>query len=117
MLVLQIKSAPWFHGMITRTKAEDILNSKKTLGSFLVRAGLEKGEFYVSVSGGRKIRHVTVHRLDNSFVAICGPNADAMRFSTFYELLDYLRSTPIRFDDDGTYLLLKDFVKFDDHKD
>ena len=113
-LVLQLQSSPWYHGSITRSKAEDILNEGGNEGSFIVRAGLDEGEFYISViapEGGPRIRHMAVNRRASSFVAVCGPFADAMAFTTFHELVEYLQSTPTHYDGIASDLLLKDYVE------
>lgn len=88
--------------------------NKETEGSFLVRAGPDKGEFYVSAKtseDGSKCRHIAVNRHSDSFVAVCGPESEAMNFTTFHELLQYLRSTPTRFEGDGSELLLNDYIE------
>jgi hypothetical protein len=111
--VFQLETAPWFHGSISRSKAEDILGRKESDGSYLVRAGLDKGEFYISTrtsEDGPKYRHVAVNRHDDCFVAICGPETQAMQFTTFNELLEYLRSTPTHVDGTDSELLLKDYI-------
>ncbi|CAB3986052.1 protocadherin Fat 4-like [Paramuricea clavata] len=109
----ELETAGWFHGSISRNKAEDILEMKETGGSYLVRAGIDKGEFYVTArisDDGSKYRHIAVNRHDDCFVAVCGPEAQAMKFTTFHELLEYLRSTPTRFEDTDSELLLKDYI-------
>jgi hypothetical protein len=89
------------------------LEIKETDGSYLVRAGIDKGEFYVTArisDDGSKYRHIAVNRHDDCFVAVCGPEVQAMEFTTFHELLEYLRSTPTRFEDTDSELLLKDYI-------
>lgn len=87
------------------------MENEDTEGSYLVRAGVDSGEFYVSAKMSEdesKYRHIAVNRHDDCFVAVCGPESQAMKFTTFHELLDYLRSTPTRFEGTDTELLLKD---------
>ena len=86
-------------------------------GSYLVRAGVDTGEFYISARTSDdepKYHHIAVNRHDDCFVAVCGPESQAIKFTTFHELLDYLRSTPTRFDGSDSELLLKDGVGKDD---
>ena len=109
----ELETAPWFHGSISRTKAENILATKETDGLYLVRSGLDKGEFYISMTTSQdepKYRHVAVNRHDGCFVAICGPETEAMQFTTFNELLEYLRSTPTHLEGTERELLLKDYI-------
>ena len=112
--LFQLESSPWYHGFITRSEAEDILNDSVPVGTFVVRAGAKEGEFYISArasGGGPKIRHIEVNRQDDGFVAVCGPFADAEVFTTFDDLIKYLRSTPTHFEGFDSDLTLKDFVK------
>ena len=113
----ELETAPWFHGSISRSKAENILATKETDGLYLVRSGLDQGEFYISMrtsKDGPKYRHVAVNRHDGCFVAICGPETEAMQFTTFNELLNYLRSTPTHLEGTDTELLLKEYVGKDE---
>ena len=112
-----METAPWFHGSISRSKAENILATKETDGLYLVRSGLDKGEFYISMRTSTdepKYRHVAVNRHNGCFVAICGPETEAMQFTTFNELLEYLRSTPTHLEGTETELLLKDYIGKDE---
>ena len=90
------------------------MNEGGNEGLFIVRAGLDEGEFYISViapEGGPKICHIAVNRLGNDFVAVCGPSGDAIAFSTFHELVEYLRSTPTHYEGIPSDLLLKNYVE------
>ncbi|XP_028398312.1 protocadherin Fat 4-like [Dendronephthya gigantea] len=108
----ELETAPWFHGSISRSKAEDILGTQDSDGSYLVRAGIDKGEFYISVRLSEdSMNHIAVNRRDDSFVAVCGPDAEAMKFTTFHELLEYLKSTPTRLEGSDDELLLKEYIK------
>ena len=111
---LSLLDSPWYHGSVSRVKAEELLERNDDEGSFLVRGGLEDGEFYISIRGseeGPNFHHMAVNRHQNSFVAVCGPKADAMEFTTFQELIDYLRSTPTRSEGVDQDILLKDYVE------
>lgn len=94
------------------------MQTKNADGSYLVRSGVDKGEFYVSArtfEDASKYRHIAVNRHDDSFVAVCGPDAEAMKFATFNKILEYLKSTPTRFEGSDSKFLLKDFISKDEN--
>ena len=81
-------------------------------GSYLVRAGIDKGEFYISVRASEdNTSHIAVNRRDDCFVAVCGPDAEVVKFTTFHELLENLKSTPTRLEGSDSELLLKEYIK------
>ena len=61
----------------------------------------------VTVTVLDKYHHIAMNRC---FVAVCGPKSQAMKFTNLTELLDYLRSTPARFEVTYLELLLTDYV-------
>ena len=92
------------------------MDTKESDGSYLVRAGLDMGEFYISTrtsDDAAKYRHIAVNRHDDCFVAVCGPESQAMKFSTFNKLLEYLQSTPTHFEGTDSELLLTDYIEKD----
>ena len=101
----------WFHGSISRSKAEDLLGESE--GAFIVRAGLNEGEFYLSVrvpGEGPKYRHIPVNRRDNSFPVMCGADLETRTFDTFSELISYMKFKPTNFPESGE-LMLKDYIE------
>lgn len=111
--IFKIESSPWYYGIISRYKAEDILNDGNPVGSFLVRGGIKKGEFYISVKapeGGPPVLHIEVDRYEDEFVAVCGSSPDPVEFPTFNQLIEYLQSAPIHYEGFASDIVLKDFV-------
>ena len=80
-------------------------------GTFLVRSGLDMGEFYISVrtpNAEPKFRHICVSRRGEDFVAMCGP--ETRNFTTFNELVEYLRANPTKMEGISEELILKDHI-------
>ena len=107
----QLETAAWYHGSITRSKAEDLLDATEDQGTFLVRSGMDMGEFYISVrtpNAEPKFRHICVNRRGENFVAMC--ESEAQNFSTFTELVEYLRTNPTKMEGISEEVILKDHI-------
>ena len=68
-------------------------------------------EFYISVrtpNAEPKFRHISVNRRDEKFVAVCG--SEARNFTTFNELIDYLRANPTKMEGISEDVILNDPV-------
>ncbi|XP_055063389.2 myosin-IIIb isoform X2 [Misgurnus anguillicaudatus] len=61
----------WFHGMISRRQAEDLLTDKP-LGCFLVRVGQSREGFTLTYRGGDRCRHYMVEVQTNGKYVILG---------------------------------------------
>lgn len=61
----------WFHGMITRRQAEDLLIDKP-LGCFLVRVGQSREGFTLTFRGSDRCRHYMVEMQSNGKYVILG---------------------------------------------
>uniref|UniRef100_A0A671MHS7 Myosin-IIIb-like n=1 Tax=Sinocyclocheilus anshuiensis TaxID=1608454 RepID=A0A671MHS7_9TELE len=61
----------WFHGMITRRRAEDLLIDKP-LGCFLVRVGQSREGFTLTYRGADRCRHYMVEMQSNGKYVILG---------------------------------------------
>ncbi|XP_046841284.1 uncharacterized protein LOC124435392 [Xenia sp. Carnegie-2017] len=109
--ITKLDSFDWFHGNISRAKAEDLLEASDTEGIFLVRAGFDDSELYISVympDAEPKFRHITVKQQEDSFVMVC--NSDTRNFTTFQELIKHLRENPTKMDGFDDFITLKDHI-------
>lgn len=61
----------WFHGMITRRQAEDLLTDKP-VGCFLIRVGQSREGYTLSFSGVNRCRHYMVEMQSNGKYVILG---------------------------------------------
>ncbi|XP_066507913.1 myosin-IIIb isoform X2 [Hoplias malabaricus] len=61
----------WFHGMITRRQAEDLLTDKP-LGCFLIRVGQSREGYTLSYMGGNRCRHYMIEMQSNGKYVILG---------------------------------------------
>lgn len=61
----------WFHGMITRRQAEDLLIDKP-LGCFLIRVGQSREGYTLSYRGANRCRHYMIEMQSNGKYVILG---------------------------------------------
>ncbi|CAN0210315.1 unnamed protein product [Lampetra planeri] len=88
---IEMKPHPWFHGRISRAKAEELLASQRNDGAFLVRESESSpGDFSLSVKFGNDVQHFKVLRdgAGKYFLWV-------VKFNSLNELVDYHRSTSI----------------------
>lgn len=82
-------------------------------GTFLVRSGLDMGEFYISVrtpNADPKFRHIPVNRRGDSFVVVCGEDGTPQTFTTFNGLVGHLRANPAHIEGLTENVLLSDHI-------
>ena len=110
---MQLRVAPYYHGSIQETVAEQRLGSSPTPGTFLVRDGTDEGEFVVSVKcppeEGPEFRHLNVkHDKDgkDGFVARFGAMAGPRKFESMAKLIANFQIEPITFEDDSPDVVL-----------
>lgn len=93
-----LQSMPWFHGNISRDKAEEMLGDK-TNGYFLVRESQNyKGDYTLCVRYDRKVEHYRVRRDDRAWVTV----DDEEYFENLFKLVEHYQK-----DADGLCCRLK----------
>ncbi|KAF5901925.1 SH2 domain-containing protein 4A-like isoform X1, partial [Clarias magur] len=76
--------APWFHGIITRTEAEDLL-SEGSPGSFLVRVSERIFGYVLSYQSPDGGKHFLIDATDNCYMLL----GDQIKFGNLGELVEY----------------------------
>ncbi|XP_074397083.1 SH2 domain-containing protein 4A isoform X2 [Zonotrichia albicollis] len=83
--------APWFHGILTSKKAEDLL--KKTLpGSFLIRVSEKIKGYVLSYWSVEGCKHFLIDASSDSYSFL---GVDQLQHSTLADLVDYHKDEPI----------------------
>ncbi|XP_022536989.2 SH2 domain-containing protein 4A [Astyanax mexicanus] len=82
--------APWFHGIITREEAEDLLKSG-TAGSFLVRVSERIYGYVLSYRSQDEFKHFLIDVTDGCFMLL----GDQIKFTSLGELVDYHQEEPL----------------------
>uniref|UniRef100_A0A8C3JC02 SH2 domain containing 4A n=1 Tax=Calidris pygmaea TaxID=425635 RepID=A0A8C3JC02_9CHAR len=83
--------APWFHGILTSKKAEELLN--KTLpGSFLVRVSEKIKGYVLSYRSVEGCKHFLIDASSDSYSFL---GVDQLQHSTLADLVDYHKDEPI----------------------
>uniref|UniRef100_A0AAY5EI87 Myosin motor domain-containing protein n=1 Tax=Electrophorus electricus TaxID=8005 RepID=A0AAY5EI87_ELEEL len=62
----------WFHGMITRRQAEDLLTDDKPVGCFLIRVGQSREGYTLTYRGANRYRHYMIEMQSNGKYVILG---------------------------------------------
>ncbi|XP_063012591.1 SH2 domain-containing protein 4A isoform X2 [Melospiza melodia melodia] len=83
--------APWFHGILTSKKAEELLN--KTLpGSFLIRVSEKIKGYVLSYRSVEGCKHFLIDASSDSYSFL---GVDQLQHSTLADLVDYHKDEPI----------------------
>ncbi|NWX04002.1 SH24A protein, partial [Caloenas nicobarica] len=77
--------APWFHGILTSKKAEELLN-KTAPGSFLVRVSEKIKGYVLSYRSGEGCKHFLIDASGDSYSFL---GVDQLQHSTLADLVDY----------------------------
>ncbi|KFP05287.1 SH2 domain-containing protein 4A [Calypte anna] len=83
--------APWFHGILTSKKAEDLLN-KRAPGSFLVRVSEKMKGYVLSYRSVEGCKHFLIDASSDSYSFL---GVDQLQHSTLADLVDYHKEEPI----------------------
>ncbi|KGL84492.1 SH2 domain-containing protein 4A [Tinamus guttatus] len=83
--------APWFHGILTSKKAEDLL-SKAMPGSFLVRVSEKIKGYVLSYQSVQGCKHFLIDASGDSYSFL---GVDQLQHSSLADLVDYHKEEPI----------------------
>ncbi|XP_064004648.1 SH2 domain-containing protein 4A [Pogoniulus pusillus] len=83
--------APWFHGILTSKKAEELL-SKTVPGSFLVRVSEKIKGYVLSYRAVEGCKHFLIDASSESYSFL---GVDQLQHSTLADLVDYHKEEPI----------------------
>ncbi|KAK4817831.1 hypothetical protein QYF61_000666 [Mycteria americana] len=83
--------APWFHGILTSKKAEELLN-KTVPGSFLVRVSEKIKGYVLSYRSVEGCKHFLIDASSDSYSFL---GVDQLQHSTLTDLVDYHKDEPI----------------------
>ncbi|XP_015716779.1 SH2 domain-containing protein 4A isoform X2 [Coturnix japonica] len=83
--------APWFHGILTSRKAEELL-SKTVPGSFLVRVSEKIKGYVLSYQSAEGCKHFLIDASSDSYSFL---GVDQLQHSTLADLVDYHKDEPI----------------------
>ncbi|KAK2546105.1 Sh2d4a [Columba livia] len=83
--------APWFHGILTSKKAEELLN-RTAPGSFLVRVSEKIKGYVLSYRSGEGCKHFLIDASSDSYSFL---GVDQLQHSTLADLVDYHKVEPI----------------------
>ncbi|KFV98590.1 SH2 domain-containing protein 4A [Eurypyga helias] len=83
--------APWFHGILTSKKAEELLN-KMVPGSFLVRVSEKIKGYVLSYRAVEGCKHFLIDASSDSYSFL---GVDQLQHSTLADLVDYHKDEPI----------------------
>ncbi|XP_034168493.2 myosin-IIIb isoform X1 [Pangasianodon hypophthalmus] len=75
----------WFHGMITRRQADDLL-TEKPLGCFLIRVGQSREGYTLTYRGADRLRHYMIEMQSNGKYVILGEDR---AHASLIELVQY----------------------------
>ncbi|KAL7847694.1 hypothetical protein AOLI_G00224120 [Acnodon oligacanthus] len=84
----QSRVAPWFHGIISREEAENLLGSA---GSFLVRVSERIFGYVLSYRSQEGFKHFLIDATDNCYMLL----GDQIKFSSLGELVEYHQEEPL----------------------
>lgn len=77
----------WFHGLISRTKAEELLKGKSA-GSFLIRVSQTRCGYSLSFKGNIRCFHIAIEQRGSLYIAI---GDDRASFRTLKDLITFYR--------------------------
>ncbi|OXB69920.1 UNVERIFIED_CONTAM: hypothetical protein H355_006575 [Colinus virginianus] len=83
--------APWFHGILTSKKAEELLR-KTVPGSFLVRVSEKIKGYVLSYRSAEGYKHFLIDASSDSYSFL---GVDQLQHSTLADLVDYHKDEPI----------------------
>uniref|UniRef100_A0A8C9EXU1 SH2 domain containing 4A n=1 Tax=Pavo cristatus TaxID=9049 RepID=A0A8C9EXU1_PAVCR len=83
--------APWFHGILTSRKAEELL-SRTVPGSFLVRVSEKIKGYALSYRSAEGCKHFLIDASSDSYSFL---GVDQLQHSTLADLVDYHKDEPI----------------------
>ncbi|KAM9381748.1 SH2 domain-containing protein 4A [Phaethornis superciliosus] len=83
--------APWFHGILTSKKAEELL-TKTVPGSFLVRVSEKMKGYVLSYRSVEGCKHFLIDASSDSYSFL---GVDQLQHSTLADLVDYHKEEPI----------------------
>ncbi|XP_071664368.1 SH2 domain-containing protein 4A isoform X1 [Patagioenas fasciata] len=83
--------APWFHGILTSKKAEELLN-RTAPGSFLIRVSEKIKGYVLSYRSGEGCKHFLIDASSDSYSFL---GVDQLQHSTLADLVDYHKDEPI----------------------
>ncbi|XP_009896363.1 SH2 domain-containing protein 4A [Dryobates pubescens] len=83
--------APWFHGILTSKKAEELL-SKRVPGTFLVRVSEKIKGYVLSYRSVEGCKHFLIDASSESYSFL---GVDQLQHSTLADLVDYHKEEPI----------------------
>uniref|UniRef100_A0A8C5U316 SH2 domain containing 4A n=1 Tax=Malurus cyaneus samueli TaxID=2593467 RepID=A0A8C5U316_9PASS len=83
--------APWFHGILTSKKAEELLN-KTVPGSFLIRVSEKIKGYVLSYRSAEGCKHFLIDASTDSYSFL---GVDQLQHSTLADLVDYHKDEPI----------------------
>ncbi|KFO13753.1 SH2 domain-containing protein 4A [Balearica regulorum gibbericeps] len=83
--------APWFHGILTSKKAEELLN-KTAPGSFLIRLSEKIKGYVLSYRSVEGCKHFLIDASGDSYSFL---GVDQLQHSTLADLVDYHKDEPI----------------------
>ncbi|RXN11833.1 SH2 domain-containing 4A-like isoform X1 [Labeo rohita] len=95
----QTRIAPWFHGIISREQAEELLKEGEP-GYFLVRVSERIFGYVLSYRSSEGIKHLLIDASENCYMLL----GDQIRFSSLSELVEYHEVEPLSSSEVEEYL-------------
>ncbi|XP_069781939.1 SH2 domain-containing protein 4A [Narcine bancroftii] len=83
--------APWFHGIITRQEAEELL-SKKEAGSFLIRISERMIGYCLSYRSSDGFKHFLIDSSKDSYTFF---GVDQLQHATLADMVEYHKDEPV----------------------
>lgn len=84
--------APWFHGILTLKKANELLSSTGTPGSFLIRVSEKIKGYALSYLSEEGCKHFLIDASADSYSFL---GVDQLQHATLADLVDYHKEEPI----------------------
>lgn len=102
--------APYYFDKIAPIEAEMLLDDKVPAGTFLVRKGLQREEYVLTVKcpdGGPNHRHLIIkHNSKDKFEVQFGSMPLSLEFDTVNDVIEHFQDTPIEFGGDAQDVIL-----------
>lgn len=83
--------APWFHGIITRQEAEELLNKEEN-GSFLIRISERVIGYCLSYRSSEGLKHFLIDSSKDSYTFF---GVDQLQHATLADMVEYHKDEPI----------------------